>query len=191
MQPVLPVIELLARLTQYSAPMHDSGWAKFKPDEYDQLWTAFDSGFSFRAGVNSDKWPGIREPSPSVTIDLSPIFEMSDARFVAAASLVDQMALYAFTTVLPPDRRLAVLDWQHPGYWLWPHAFALTLASPNPAAWRVPVFPNGDYYIFATEDLASGTFGHPWEQTLCIYGEGLIAALAESLAQWLPIKRRH
>ncbi|MCP3995596.1 MAG: DUF2716 domain-containing protein [bacterium] len=170
--------------------MHDSGWAEFEPHEYDQLWTAFYSTFDFRASTDSDMWPGIREPSPSVTIDLTPIVELGDAQFVAATSMLDLTALYAFTAAWPADQRLAVLDWQHPGYWFWPHAFALTMSNLTPAEWRVPVFPNGDYYIFITEDMRMGTFGHPWEQTLCIFGDSLIAALAEPLSQWLPVKRR-
>lgn len=34
-----------------------------------------------------------------------------------------------------------------------------------------------------------GTFGHPWEQTLCVFGEPLVSALAPLLTSWLPIKR--
>lgn len=40
-----------------------------------------------------------------------------------------------------------------------------------------------------TDDLTTGTFGHPWEQTLCIFGEPLVTTLAPLLTIWLPIKR--
>lgn len=30
--------------------------------------------------------------------------------------------------------------------------------------------PDWDYYLHLTEDLRLGTFGHPWEQTLCVFG---------------------
>ncbi len=36
------------------------------------------------------------------------------------------------------------------------------------------VYPNGDYAICLSEDMNSGTFGHPWEQTICIFGKELI-----------------
>jgi hypothetical protein len=56
---------------------------------------------------------------------------------------------------------------------------------------KVPIYPDGDYYAFMTEDLLEGTFGHPWEQTLCIMGDRLINSLGRSLETWLPIKRRN
>jgi hypothetical protein len=54
--------------------------------------------------------------------------------------------------------------------------------------WPVPVFPHGDYYIFLEEGMTMGTFGHPWEKTLCVFGQDLIDALTPMPA-WLPIKR--
>jgi Protein of unknown function (DUF2716) len=54
-----------------------------------------------------------------------------------------------------------------------------------------PPFPNGDYYIFLTEDLTQGTFGHPWEQTFCVFGRDLVGALGRQLAEWLPVKRKN
>ncbi len=53
----------------------------------------------------------------------------------------------------------------------------------------MPVYPKGDYYIFLRDDLSEGTFGHPWEQTLCVFGERLLASLGRTLATWLPVIR--
>ncbi|MET4613081.1 hypothetical protein ABIC28_004081 [Rhodococcus sp. PvR044] len=90
-----------------------------------------------------------------------------------------------FVTEFADDPTFVVLDWQHPGY-----SFdAGTHAATPDAEWRVPVYPNGDYYIFAREGFAEGTFGHPWEQTLCVFGERLVATLGRTLATWLPQKR--
>jgi hypothetical protein len=54
----------------------------------------------------------------------------------------------------------------------------------------VGVFPDGDYYVFMTEDMTIGTFGHPWRQTLCIFGARLVESLVPKLTAWLPVKRR-
>ena len=59
------------------------------------------------------------------------------------------------------------------------------------AEWPVPVFPNGDYYIFARPDFSTGTFGHPWEKTLCVFGSELVQTLGRTLATWLPRKREN
>jgi len=83
----------------------------------------------------------------------------------------------------PPE--VVVLDWQHPGY-------RLNLSehvSARDAVWRVPVNPDGDYYTFALPDFSEGTFGHPWEQSLCVFGPRLVGTLAVTLSTWLPVLR--
>ena len=45
-------------------------------------------------------------------------------------------------------------------------------------------------YIFLGEDLSTGTFGHPWEESLCVFGDRLVEALAPALETWLPVLRR-
>jgi hypothetical protein len=87
-----------------------------------------------------------------------------------------------------PDRReLVVLDWQHPAYRFRPANQALTWQ----AEWKVPVYPDGDYFAFLSEDFSEGTFGHPWEKTICVLGERLVTSFGRSLATWLPIKREN
>jgi hypothetical protein len=63
-------------------------------------------------------------------------------------------------------------------------------SSPRPdRRWPVEIFPDGDYYVFLSEDMTVGTFGHPWEQTLCVFGDPLLSTLVPLLTSWLPIKR--
>lgn len=45
------------------------------------------------------------------------------------------------------------------------------------------------YYAFLTDDFSTGTFGHPWEQTLCVIGDAMIDTLGRSLLTWLPLTR--
>ena len=42
---------------------------------------------------------------------------------------------------------------------------------------------------FLSPDFNHGTFGHPWEQTLGVMGEPLIASLGRTLGTWLPVRR--
>lgn len=51
-------------------------------------------------------------------------------------------------------------------------------------------FPNGDYDIFVSQDLRPGTFGHPWEGSLCVWGAELIDAVAARDAAVLTRLRR-
>ena len=152
-------------------------------DVDDAYWDPFHQRFAFRPGMES--WPAITEPRPSVTIDLGPIFAGRHGDFAAGASAVDSLALAALVRVLERDSSVVVLDWQHQTYRFWPHQFA---CHPD-QRWPTTVFPNGDYSIFLTEDLGVGTFGHPWEQTLCVFGEPLVSTLVPMLSSWLPVKR--
>lgn len=55
--------------------------------------------------------------------------------------------------------------------------------------WRVSAYPKGDYSIFLREDFSEGIVGHPWEQSLCVFGERLVGSLGRTLATWLPVIR--
>jgi hypothetical protein len=165
--------------------VEQDGWTQVELDQYETYWAPFDAQFEFRPGVDPGTWPAIREPSPSVTIDLSPVFAHEGARFAAGAEAVNALGLYAFTCVVGTDEELVVLDWQHPCYRFSPHRHALADAD-----WPVSIFPNGDYYAFLASDLRMGTFGHPWEQSLCVFGGPLVEALGEPLAAMLGTKRR-
>jgi hypothetical protein len=153
-------------------------WEEIPLDRYDDYWGPFAQRFGFAPAH------GIDEPAPSVTIDLAPIFDAGQARFNAGERAVNALAVLAMTGAFPPDQRLLVLDWQHPCRWFWPHRQVL---QPEPLWWLV--FPNGDYHAVVTADLSTGTFGHPWEQTLCVFGRPLLDTLVPMLTSWLPIKR--
>lgn len=168
---------------RFAEPSEDA-WTELDRAEYDDHRLLFNARFGFRAGVSSDVWPAITEPVPSVTFDLSVIADGPQRG--AAYDAINAEALRAFVWALP-DAELLVLDWQHPAYRFRPAKQALTWRP----EWRVPVYPDGDYYAFLTQDLTEGTFGHPWEQTLCVFGERLGASLGRSLETWLPIRRRN
>ncbi|WP_417554098.1 DUF2716 domain-containing protein [Microbispora sp. NBC_01189] len=45
------------------------------------------------------------------------------------------------------------------------------------------------YSAFLQEDMTTGIFGHPWEWTLCAFGEPTAGSLVTLLTSWLPVKR--
>jgi hypothetical protein len=166
-----------------SGPPVEPAWEPIPMEADDTCWTSFCQRFDFRPGTRS--WPAITEQRPSVTIDLGPIFASSEPQFAAGADAVNGLTLLALVRALDRDTGVVALDWQHQTYRLWPDRFA---CQPDPQ-WPTTVFPNGDYYIFLTEDMSTGTFGHPWEQTLCVFGEPLVSTLVPTLTSWHPVKR--
>lgn len=164
-------------------PVTDA-WTELDPREYEIQWSRFRQRFGFRPGTDPNSWPGISEPAPSVTFDLSIIND--GAQRGAAYDAINAEALRSFVWSLADVPELVALDWQHPGYLFRPAMQALGWQS----EWKIPVYPDGDYFAFLTPDFKQGTFGHPWEQTLCVMGEHLIDSLGRSLSTWLPTKRR-
>lgn len=162
------------------------GWSYLPRDEEDVAWELFRDRFqSFRPSIYPKDWPAVVDPAPSVTFDLS-VPENSPGVWSAQFDAINAEAQRCFVKV-QDDPYWIVLDWQHPGYRLNAAAHAETFD----AEWPVPVFPNGDYYIFARPDFSTGTFGHPWEKTLCVFGSELVQTLGRTLATWLPRKREN
>jgi hypothetical protein len=162
--------------------MVHAAWEEVPAENYEDFWGPFHARFNFRPKLR--EYPGIDEPAPSITMDLAPIFGGTPAEYAAGEQAVNALGLAAMTRVFADNDRLVVLDWQHPSWWFRPHLHALA----DDPRWPVSVFPDGDYFVFLAEDMSTGTFGHPWEQTLCVWGT-LMPALAPMLTAWLPVKR--
>ncbi len=160
------------------------GWTTLDEKLRSQYWDRFTDRFGFRPGTAEATWPAIAEPAPSVTFDLTAPAGVGGA-WQSRFDAVNAEALRCFVTEFADDPIFVVLDWQHTCYRL---DAAVHAATPD-TEWRVPVYPNGDYHIFLREDLSEGTFGHPWEQTLCVFGERLLTSLGRTLATWLPVTR--
>jgi hypothetical protein len=121
--------------------------------------------------------PGIVEPTPSITYDIGHIYTVGETQAQHLEEDLNQKTLTALQACTRPEQRLYALDWQHPCYWFYPHRM---LGPSNAEDWYVPVLPNGDYYIFLAENFSFGIFGHPWEQTMCIFGQPLLNAYSRS-----------
>lgn len=152
---------------------------------YADAWWPFEARFGFRASVDDAGPPAIDEPHGALTLDLSPVFDAGPAAVAAGSAAVDAVALRAFVGLGGEDAELIALDWQHPSYRWSPVRHAM-----GEEAWRVRVFPDGDYHAHVHPDLAWGTFGHPWQRTFTVWGEPLVATLGAELAAWLPVRRR-
>lgn len=157
----------------------NAGWEVWRELEYDSTWALFDERFQFKPDFYERTIPAIRLAGDCLVLDLAPVFSDNGPRFAAAQAAVNAAALRAF--VLLTDDELVALDWQHSAYRYSPAAHALSSAK-----LLIPVFPNGDYYIHMSPDLRWGTFGHPWQESLCIWGHDLVETLGAELSTWLP-----
>lgn len=122
----------------------------------------------------------INLPERSLVIDLAPVFVHEGGRFAAGEAAVNAAALRCFVW-LAGDQEMTALDWQHTPYRYSPARHAVAGLG-----WPVPVFPNGDYYIHLASGLEWGPFGHPWQESLTLWGDALIESLGAELLTWLP-----
>ncbi|MEU4357544.1 DUF2716 domain-containing protein [Streptomyces virginiae] len=142
----------------------------------DLLWDRLEHEFGFGPGTRN--FPGFAAPAPCATWRLT-------STLTDELDLVVRPALRALTG---PGERLAWLDWQHTGYTFDPRR----VGSPGAPDWPGEVYPNGDYFLYLHPDLAFGTFGHPWEETLTVFGAPLLTAVEGELTALLgaPVRRR-
>ncbi|GAC77901.1 Protein of unknown function [Gordonia malaquae] len=152
----------------------------WRESDYESTWEPFDRQFAFAPNFYERTAPAIELPVGALVVDLSPIFAHEGPRFASGETAINAAALRSFIW-LAEDEELLALDWQHQTYRYSPAEHVLQDAS-----MFVPVFPNGDYYAHMPADLRWGTFGHPWQQTLTIWGDELVGTLGAELLTWLP-----
>jgi hypothetical protein len=151
--------------------MARDAWVELPRHRYDKVWDRFDEAFQFRPSVRPEDWPSFREPPPSVTWRISEVlaefYPWRDPR----AAPYNLALLQALRAYVPEDEPVLALDWQHAAYEFYPHR----LREPQEVAnWCIPALPSAEYHIFVTEDHRLGSLGHPWEQTLCVFGVGFL-----------------
>jgi hypothetical protein len=133
------------------------------------VWDRFDEEFDFRPSMH--RFPAITEPTPSVTWSLSSLDD--DPGYGRLDRLVQ--IVHAGFTALAGEGAILCLDWQHPCYRVWPSVIGPeNIDPPGQPGWPLSPCPDGDYFIYLAEDFRFGTFGHPWEQSLCVFGSDLL-----------------
>ena len=132
--------------------------------EYEHAWGEFENRFRFFPDYYDKTRNAITEPHPSMVFDLD--FDWPDA----VIDEVDNSFRSAYQSLVPADDYMYALDWQHTSYQYRPH---VDVTRPP---W---VFPDGDYIISVSRDFSFGTFGHPWQRSLTVFGAALLAELAQ------------
>ncbi|MER6450183.1 DUF2716 domain-containing protein [Streptomyces venezuelae] len=146
------------------------------------LWDRLEQEFGFRPSTS--RFPGFEAPAPSVTWSLDAVDRGGEDSLDELRRITER----ALRSLTAPGQELFWLDWQHIGYAFDPHR----VGGPGRPRWPGSVYPDGDYYLFLHPGLEFGTFGHPWEGTLTVFGAPLLAAAEGRLTPLLgePLRRR-
>jgi hypothetical protein len=149
---------------------HDA-WIELARHRYDKVWDRFYDEFRFRPSVHAEDWPSFREPVPSITWRITELLAEFNAWLDPQAAPYNLALLQALRACVGEHEPVLALDWQHAAYEFYPHRFR----EPHDVAnWCIPALPSGEYHIFVTPDHRLGSLGHPWEQTVCMFGEGFL-----------------
>lgn len=157
--------------------MCDDAWIEIPHDRYTEVWDRFDATFQFKPSVRPDDWPTFRELDPFVTWDIGELLGEFDPWSDPLATPYNLALLTALKAFVPDGEPVLALDWQHTSYEFYPHRFR---QPEEPTHWRIPALPAGDYHLFVTEDHRLGSLGHPWEETLCVFGQGFLTAYRQA-----------
>jgi hypothetical protein len=152
--------------------------------DYASGWAPFEERFDFKPDFHERVQPAIRLHPDCLVLDLSDLFSHSGPRIAAGAAAIAAAALRAFVWLAGEDEMVA-LDWNHGAYRYSPARLAV-VSGLDYSHVTVPIFPNGDYYAHMEPSLRWGTFGHPWQQSLCLWGPELTESLGAELLTWLP-----
>ena len=140
-------------------------WKKLNSIEYDSVWDKFEEKYQFRPSVS--EFPGITNKFPQLKFDIEKCYDD-----IFKNEKIENIALDLFKKITKPNERMYALDWQHESYDFDPR-FIIDKDEIFDE-WIIPIFRNGDYYIFVTKDFKKLWFGHPWEQTITLVGEEII-----------------
>lgn len=152
--------------------------AALSDSEYRRVWDRFREVFAFRPSMSSLEWPAIKEPVASVAWSLSALDDdPCDERLDRLVAVVEQ----GLSSCVGPTDTLLALDWQHTSYRFAPQK----VGGPGRPAWPLSPYPDGDYCVFLSEDFSFGSFGHPWEHSLCLFGEELLDATSTEVGEVL------
>jgi hypothetical protein len=144
------------------------------------VWNRFYAQFGFKPSMQ--RFPAIIEPVPSVTWSLAALDDdPGDAKLDRFLDVI-----YGGLTTLAGDGSILSLDWQHTCYRVWPSLIGPeNLDPPGKPGWPLSPYPDGDYYLHLAEDFRFGTFGHPWELSLCVFGAELLNLIEADLHELL------
>lgn len=130
--------------------------------EYKETWDAFYDVFKFRPSVDGP-FPAILEPLQSVT------FRLRDRYEDAELDELRDAIFHAFSVTIGSSEEVYYLDWQH-------ECFGVKIDTKS--SW-VNGYPDGDYAILLAKDMQSGTFAHPWEGSICFFGDAFVKEILE------------
>lgn len=151
-------------------------------DEATKEYREFKSRFRFQ-NAGGTAGPAVKPPFPCIVFKTRAM-PPSEGDQIAVDMIVDwhRKLLDAFRRVLVTKesevtsstggtkQRIVCTDPYHDGYWI-------DTSRMNFESWQRVALPDGDYTLFATPDYKNGIFVHPWQPSVCVFGQVMLKEL--------------
>ncbi|MFB9328303.1 DUF2716 domain-containing protein [Paenibacillus aurantiacus] len=144
-------------------------WTELSGDEYQKVWSRFEREFNFG---RTDGVRSFASPVPFITYDIAEVY--GKPYFEEYYLDLHEKMRCLFINCTLEREKIYALDWQHDCYLVDPR---LEPDLTEFGEWLIPILPNGDYYFFLDKDFKWGVLGHPWKNTITIFGEKLIKGI--------------
>jgi hypothetical protein len=145
--------------------MNSWSWIPMTGAEDEQVWNVICRQFHF--SPSTTEFPSFQVPHPFVT------YSTRDVKWKEIETVLSHILI----TLTDEGERIMALDWNHQGYWVDPRQ---PFERDEEGTWIIPALPDGDYNFFIARDFQWGYLGHPWEQSVTLFGENLMTAFEES-----------
>jgi hypothetical protein len=162
-----------------AADLTENGWNLLSDAASEELWASFATRFSFRRSVSRSEWPAITEPTPFVTWSVSGVrelYSMDAQQYRTIEWRSREQLLQALIGLGNLVGRMYALDLNHAGYSFDPNV----IAQRGVDKWPVPLIPIHNYSLFVDPAFSVGLFDHPWEESICVFGESLVGQLVRN-----------
>lgn len=155
-------------------------WAVLSEPEYKLSWDFIYDCLQFHP--NDENQELIALPFPSRCFDISTYY--NDGFREELYEDLHECALKWFKQICD-GKRLFALDWQHDCY---SFDCYLPFEKDEFGEWLVPVFPNGDYLFFLTNDFRNGVFADGINLKMSFWGEDMMGIVKSIKSDLLEIR---
>lgn len=147
-------------------------WSFIDEEKENLIWEEFIELFNFKKSNFKNRSVSFDVPKPYITYDISKIYEKETYKLLYK-DLEEKMEKI-FIENTRDDEYIYVLDWNHQCYLFNPR---IKSQKNEFDEWIIPLYPDGDYYFFIKSDFSWGYLGHPWHNTVTIFGHELIKSI--------------
>ena len=162
-----------------------------EPKEINDIWNKIYSLFDFSPDYNNTQSPFtfpkfIKHVKTYDISGMSRVLNPHDGDGNYRSTVQIETLKSIFAECMDEDDFIYALDWQHSCFKYdprveEPYGYYMTYETlENTRAYFPFFYPNGDYYLFVSQDFSWGYFTHPWQKKVWVFGKRMVQLMSEN-----------